>query len=64
MQRDPDDLALTTAVIAMAYSVGMTVVAEGVRWKRSSTCCARDCDLARGYWLGHAVSAPPNSAIC
>ena len=30
MQRDPDDLALTTAIIAMAHSLGITVVAEGV----------------------------------
>ena len=28
--RDPDDLALATAIIAMARSLGMTVVAEGV----------------------------------
>jgi predicted signal transduction protein with EAL and GGDEF domain len=27
--RDPDDLALTTAIIAMAHSLGITVVAEG-----------------------------------
>ena len=30
MLRDPDDLALTTAIIAMAHSLGITVVAEGV----------------------------------
>ena len=30
MLRDPDDLALTTAIIAMAHSLGMIVVAEGV----------------------------------
>src|SRR5690606_30617658 len=28
--RDPDDLALTTAIISMAHSLGITVVAEGV----------------------------------
>jgi len=27
---DPDDLALTTAIIAMAHSLGITVVAEGI----------------------------------
>jgi diguanylate cyclase (GGDEF)-like protein len=55
--RDPDDLALTTAIIAMAHSLGMTVVAEGV--EKEGQCDllrSRGCDLAQGYWLGHPMN--------
>ncbi|WP_133480133.1 putative bifunctional diguanylate cyclase/phosphodiesterase [Cognatilysobacter segetis] len=54
--RDPDDLALTTAIIAMAHSLGITVVAEGVE-KEGQYALLRErrCDLAQGYWLGHPL---------
>ncbi len=56
--RDPDDLALTSAIIAMAHSLGITVVAEGVE-KEGQFAILRDrgCDLAQGYWLGHPMNA-------
>ncbi|MCD9029707.1 EAL domain-containing protein [Luteimonas sp. BDR2-5] len=56
--RDPDDLALTTAIIQMAHSIGITVVAEGVE-KEGQFQILRDrgCDLAQGYWLGYPMSA-------
>jgi len=54
--RDPDDLALTTAIIAMAHSLGITVVAEGVEKEgQYAILRERGCDLAQGYWLGHPV---------
>ncbi|RNF86297.1 GGDEF domain-containing protein [Lysobacter psychrotolerans] len=54
--RDPDDLALTTAIIALAHSQGITVVAEGVEKEgQYELLRERDCDLAQGYWLGHPV---------
>lgn len=58
MLRDPDDLALTTAIIAMAHSLGITVVAEGVE-KEGQFELLRDrgCNLAQGYWLGYPVTA-------
>ncbi|TBR12509.1 MAG: EAL domain-containing protein [Lysobacter sp.] len=54
--RDPDDLALTSAIIAMAHSLGITVVAEGVE-KEGQYALLRErrCDLAQGYWLGHPM---------
>ncbi|RDZ29080.1 putative bifunctional diguanylate cyclase/phosphodiesterase [Lysobacter silvisoli] len=56
--RDPDDLALTTAIIAMAHSLGITVVAEGVEKEgQYAVLRERGCDLAQGYWLGHPVGA-------
>lgn len=55
---DPDDLALATAIIAMAHSLGMTVVAEGVEQEGQYTLLReRGCDLAQGFWLGHPVAA-------
>ncbi|GAB1596351.1 putative bifunctional diguanylate cyclase/phosphodiesterase [Lysobacter claricitrinus] len=54
--RDPDDLALTTAIIAMAHSLGITVVAEGVEKEgQYELLRERRCDLAQGYWLGHPL---------
>ena len=54
--RDPDDMALTTAIIAMAHSLGISVVAEGVE-KEGQLILLRDrgCDLAQGYWLGYPM---------
>ncbi|MCR6496819.1 EAL domain-containing protein [Thermomonas sp. S9] len=54
--RDPDDLALTSAIIAMAHSMGVVVVAEGVeRQGQYQLLRDRDCDLVQGYWLGHPL---------
>lgn len=54
--RDPDDLALTAAIIAMAHSLGMTVVAEGVEKEgQTELLRSRECDLAQGYWFGHPM---------
>ncbi|MDQ3494861.1 MAG: EAL domain-containing protein [Pseudomonadota bacterium] len=56
--RDPDDLALTTAIIAMGHSLGITVVAEGVEKEgQFEILRERGCDLAQGYWLGHPMTA-------
>ncbi|QDW65794.1 EAL domain-containing protein [Luteimonas granuli] len=55
--RDPDDLALTTAIIAMAHSLGITVVAEGVEKEgQYDVLRERGCDLAQGYWLGYPMN--------
>ena len=56
--RDPDDLALTSAVIAMAHSLGITVVAEGIETEgQHSILRDRGCDLGQGFWLGRPMSA-------
>ena len=62
--RDPDDLALTTAIIAMAHSLAITVVAEGVEKEGQYTILReRGCDLAQGYWLGHPMDADAFAAL-
>jgi diguanylate cyclase (GGDEF)-like protein len=54
--RDPDDLALTTAIIALGHSLGITVVAEGVETEAQyGMLRERGCDFAQGFWLGHPV---------
>jgi len=62
--RDPDDLALTTAIISMAHSIGITVVAEGVE-KEGQFDVLRDrgCDLGQGFWLGHPLPAREFEAL-
>ncbi len=62
--RDPDDLALTTAIIAMAHSLGITVVAEGVEKEgQFAVLRERGCDLAQGYWLGYPMNAHDFSGL-
>ena len=61
---DPDDLALATAIIAMAHSLGMTVVAEGVEQEgQYQLLRERGCDLAQGFWLGHPLGAVEFAAL-
>jgi EAL domain-containing protein (putative c-di-GMP-specific phosphodiesterase class I) len=56
--RDPDDLALTTAIIAMAHSLSITVVAEGIE---SDGQCQilreRGCDQGQGFLFGRPMDA-------
>ncbi len=58
LQRDPDDLALTTAIIAMAHALGITVVAEGIEQEAQfDLLCQRGCDLGQGYWLSRPLTS-------
>jgi len=58
LQRDPDDLALTTAIIAMAHSLGITVVAEGIEHEgQFNLLRERGCDLGQGYWFSRPMSS-------
>ena len=62
--RDPDDLALATAIIAMAHSLGMTVVAEGIEQEgQYALLRERGCDFAQGFWLGQPVDAAGLAAM-
>lgn len=56
--RDPDDLALTSAIIAMAHSLGITVVAEGIETEgQYAVLRERGCDQGQGFWLGRPMPA-------
>jgi diguanylate cyclase (GGDEF)-like protein len=55
--RDPDDLALTSAIIAMAHSLGITVVAEGIETEgQYAVLRERGCDQGQGFWLGRPMA--------
>lgn len=56
--RDPDDLALTSAIIAMAHSLQVTVVAEGIESEgQYAILRERGCDQGQGFWLGRPMTA-------
>lgn len=55
---DPDDAAITSTIIAMAHSLGLVVVAEGVETEAQFQWLHNNgCDEIQGYWL-----APPMHA--
>jgi EAL domain-containing protein (putative c-di-GMP-specific phosphodiesterase class I) len=55
---DPDDAAIVTAIVAMAKSLGIDVVAEGVETEQQLQ-YLRDlgCNRAQGYFLARPMSA-------
>jgi diguanylate cyclase (GGDEF)-like protein/PAS domain S-box-containing protein len=52
------DAAITRAIISMAHSLGMSVVAEGVETPAQLAFLkAQHCDVAQGYLLGRPMTA-------
>ena len=55
---DPEDAAIASTVIAMARSLGLKVVAEGVETvEQMQFLAARDCDEIQGFWLSPPLDA-------
>jgi EAL domain-containing protein (putative c-di-GMP-specific phosphodiesterase class I) len=54
---DRHNLALVNAIITMANSLGIAVVAEGVENATQAEVLKQMlCDLGQGYWLGPPMS--------
>ena len=54
----PDDAAITTAIIAMGHALGLRVIAEGVETAAHLTLLQKQgCDEVQGYLIGRPVSA-------
>ena len=61
---DPDDAAITVAIISLAHSLKLKVVAEGVETREQLDFLrAHGCDQAQGYLLARPMSADAVSAL-
>ena len=58
LTRDADDEAITSTVITMAHSLGLTVVAEGVEEEAQMQFLREHrCDEVQGHWLSRPIDA-------
>jgi len=57
LSHDPDDAAITSTIIKMAHSLGLSVIAEGVETE-DQVRFLRDhrCDEIQGFWLARPMS--------
>jgi diguanylate cyclase (GGDEF)-like protein/PAS domain S-box-containing protein len=60
----PEDAALPHAIIRLAQTLNLTLIAEGVeRESQRIRLCELECDLAQGYHLGYPADADATTAL-
>ena len=58
MEKDKRGAAIVSAIIAMAHSLGLSVIAEGVEKKSHIDLLnTMHCDIAQGYFISHPLPA-------
>ena len=58
MTTDPDDKAITQAIISMAHSLKLDVIAEGVETKEQlGILKSQGCDIMQGYLFSKPIPA-------
>jgi EAL domain-containing protein (putative c-di-GMP-specific phosphodiesterase class I) len=61
---DPDDAAIVEAIIALATTLKLSVVAEGVETREQLKVLTNfNCDVIQGFYFSKAVSAKDISAL-
>jgi EAL domain-containing protein (putative c-di-GMP-specific phosphodiesterase class I) len=59
MVDDPDDATIVRTTVALAHSLRLEVVAEGVETSEALVMLREmGCDLAQGYWLSRPLPGP------
>ncbi|MDP9219422.1 MAG: EAL domain-containing protein, partial [Actinomycetota bacterium] len=62
--RDPDDSAIVQAIQALAATLGMSTVAEGLETAEQLDVLVRlGCDMAQGYYFSRAAGAAEMTAL-
>ncbi|WP_337997420.1 EAL domain-containing protein [Oleispirillum naphthae] len=62
--RNDEDVAIVRAIVQMAHSLKLTVVAEGVETEEAAALLRLEqCDLAQGYLFGHPMPGADFSAL-
>ncbi len=58
LSTDPDDRAITRAIIGLAHSLNLKVIAEGVETREQLQFLQEEhCDQAQGYYIAHPMPA-------
>ena len=56
LTRDADDEAITSTIVSMGHSLGLTVIAEGVETEQQLEFLrAHGCDEVQGHWLSRPI---------
>ena len=64
MVHDPGSAAIATAIIALAHSLGLAVIAEGVETEAQlRLLCAHDCDEMQGFFFSRPLPAEAFEAL-